>query len=176
MRIVFLGTPDFGVPSLQALADAGYEVVGVFTQPDKPKGRGNKMLPSPVKERAMQLGIPVYQPVKIRADGVDDLRALRPDLPPLANHFLERDALHVFHHEIARVAVLSHVVHADDVWVGHLRGGLRFPVELAHEIGVRQVFQTQHLHSDLAVALEIPRPVYHRHAARSDDFLQLISS
>ncbi len=80
MRIVFLGTPDFGVPSLQALADAGYEVVGVFTQPDKPKGRGNKMLPSPVKERAMQLGIPVYQPVKIRADGVDDLRALRPDL------------------------------------------------------------------------------------------------
>ena len=49
MRVVFLGTPEFGVPSLKALVNAGYEVAGVFTQPDKPKGRGNKMLPSPVK-------------------------------------------------------------------------------------------------------------------------------
>ena len=80
MRIVFLGTPDFGVPSLKALVEAGYEVVGVFTQPDKPKGRGNKMLPSPVKVCAQGLGIPVFQPVKIRVDGVEDLRALAPDL------------------------------------------------------------------------------------------------
>lgn len=80
MRIVFLGTPDFGVPSLKALVEAGYEVVGVFTQPDKPKGRGNKMLPSPVKVCAQGYGIPVFQPVKIRVDGVDDLRALAPDL------------------------------------------------------------------------------------------------
>lgn len=80
MRVVFLGTPEFGVPSLRALAEAGYDVVGVFTQPDKPKGRGNKMLPSPVKECALALGIPVFQPVKIRVDGVEDLRALRPDL------------------------------------------------------------------------------------------------
>ena len=80
MRIVFLGTPDFGVPSLKALVEAGYEVVGVFTQPDKPKGRGNKMLPSPVKVCAQEYGIPVFQPVKIRVDGVDDLRALAPDL------------------------------------------------------------------------------------------------
>lgn len=80
MRVVFLGTPEFGVPSLRALARAGYEVVGVFTQPDKPKGRGNKMQQSPVKECALQMGIPVYQPAKIRLDGVEDLRALRPDL------------------------------------------------------------------------------------------------
>jgi methionyl-tRNA formyltransferase len=80
MRIVFLGTPDFGVPSLKALVEAGYEVAGVFTQPDKPKGRGNKMLPSPVKVCAQGYGIPVFQPVKIRVDGVDDLRALAPDL------------------------------------------------------------------------------------------------
>ena len=80
MRVVFLGTPEFGVPSLKALVGAGYDVVGVFTQPDKPKGRGNKMLPSPVKACAMEYGIPVFQPVKIRADGVDDLRALQPDL------------------------------------------------------------------------------------------------
>lgn len=80
MRIVFLGTPEFGVPSLQALVQAGYQVVGVFTQPDKPKGRGNKMQKSPVKLCAEALDIPVYQPVKIRLDGVEDLRALQPDL------------------------------------------------------------------------------------------------
>ncbi|MBR3741497.1 MAG: methionyl-tRNA formyltransferase [Clostridia bacterium] len=80
MRVVFLGTPEFGVPSLKALVEAGYEVVGVFTQPDKPKGRGNKMLPSPVKVCAQEYDIPVFQPVKIRVDGVDDLHALAPDL------------------------------------------------------------------------------------------------
>ena len=80
MRVVFLGTPEFGVPSLEALIGAGYEVVGVFTQPDRPKGRGNKLLPSPVKVCAQKHGIPVYQPVKIRLDGVEDLRALNPDL------------------------------------------------------------------------------------------------
>ena len=80
MRVVFLGTPEFGVPSLEALLRAGYEVAGVFTQPDKPKGRGNKMLPSPVKVCAQAHGIPVFQPVKIRLDGVEDLRALGPDL------------------------------------------------------------------------------------------------
>ncbi len=80
MRIVFLGTPDFGVSSLKALVREGYEVVGVFTQPDKPKGRGNKMLPSPVKTCAQGFNIPVFQPKKIRADGVEDLRSLVPDL------------------------------------------------------------------------------------------------
>ena len=80
MRVVFLGTPEFGVPSLRALKEAGYNVVGVFTQPDRPKGRGNKMLPSPVKECALSYGIPVFQPLKIRVDGVEDLRSLKPDL------------------------------------------------------------------------------------------------
>lgn len=80
MRVVFLGTPEFGVPSLKALLEAGHEVVGVFTQPDKPKGRGKKMQMSPVKECALEKGIPVYQPVKIRVDGVEDLRTLSPDL------------------------------------------------------------------------------------------------
>ena len=80
MRIVFLGTPEFGVPSLKALVESGYDVVGVFTQPDKPKGRGKKMQMSPVKECALEYGIPVFQPIKIRVDGVDDLRALKPDL------------------------------------------------------------------------------------------------
>ena len=80
MRIVFMGTPEFAVPSLRALCEQGYDVVGVFTQPDRPKGRGNKMAFSPVKEYAVSRGIPVFQPQRIRRDGVDDLRALAPDL------------------------------------------------------------------------------------------------
>ena len=66
MRIVYMGTPDFAVNPLHALAEAGYEVVGVVTQPDKPKGRGKTMLPTPVKEEAMKHGFPVFQPVKVR--------------------------------------------------------------------------------------------------------------
>ena len=71
-----MGTPDFAVPSLQALVSAGYEVAGVFTQPDRPKGRGGKVQMSPVKALALSLGIPVFQPLKIRKDGLADLAAL----------------------------------------------------------------------------------------------------
>jgi len=80
VRIVFMGTPEFAVPSLKALCDAGYDVVGVFTQPDRPKGRGNKVIASPVKQVAVEKGIPVFQPVRIRKDGVEDLKSLAPDL------------------------------------------------------------------------------------------------
>ena len=80
MRIVFMGTPEFAVPSLKALCENGYDVVGVFTQPDRPKGRGNKMTMSPVKEYALSRDIPVYQPQRIRRGGVEDLKALAPDL------------------------------------------------------------------------------------------------
>lgn len=80
MRIVFMGTPDYAVQSLRALVEAGYEVAGVFTQPDKPKGRGAKVQMPEVKQYALPLGIPVYQPKKIRLEGVSDLRALAPDL------------------------------------------------------------------------------------------------
>ncbi len=75
-----MGTPDFAVPSLKALLESGYEVVGVFTQPDRPKGRGKKLMPSPVKQVALEHQIPVFQPEKIRRDGVDDLQQLHPDL------------------------------------------------------------------------------------------------
>ncbi len=80
MKIVFMGTPDFAVPSLKALLSGGYEVAGVFTQPDRPRGRGNKLTPSPVKAAALDAGIPVFQPERIRKTGVEDLRALAPDL------------------------------------------------------------------------------------------------
>ena len=80
MRIVFMGTPDFSVPVLEALIDNGYDVVGVFTQPDKPKGRGGKVQMTPVKECALRHDIPVFQPVKMRLDGLEPLRQLAPDL------------------------------------------------------------------------------------------------
>ena len=66
MKIVYMGTPDFAVPPLAALVKAGYEVTAVITQPDKPKGRGKTLLPTPVKEEAMKHEITVYQPQKVR--------------------------------------------------------------------------------------------------------------
>ena len=81
MRIVFMGTPDFASASLKALIDNGFDVVGVFTQPDKPKNRGMKLISSPVKELAIQTGIPVFQPEKMR-DGtaLEMMKSLSPDL------------------------------------------------------------------------------------------------
>ena len=66
MRILFMGTPDFAVASLKALVEAGHEICGVFTQPDKPKNRGHKLAFSPVKEYALTQDLPVYQPLKLR--------------------------------------------------------------------------------------------------------------
>lgn len=81
MRIVFMGTPDFSVPTLEALVAAGHDVVGVVTQPDKPKGRGKAVLMTPVKEKALELSIPVYQPVRAREEGfIDILREIKPDV------------------------------------------------------------------------------------------------
>ena len=81
MRIVFMGPPDFSVPTLEALVASEHEVVGVVTQPDKPKGRGKEIHMSPVKECALQHNIPVYQPVRARDEAfVDEMRALNPDV------------------------------------------------------------------------------------------------
>ena len=80
MRIVFMGTPEFAVEPLKALIREGYEIAGVFTQPDRPKGRGKKTVPGPVKIAAEEAGIPVFQPERIRKTGVEDLKNLKPDL------------------------------------------------------------------------------------------------
>ena len=85
MRIVFMGTPDFAVPCLQALLQQAYEVVGVFTQPDKPKGRGYKMIPPPVKAAAVEAGLSVYQPLSLRKgeeaeQAMQTLQELNPDV------------------------------------------------------------------------------------------------
>lgn len=81
MKIIFMGTPDFSVGTLEALIEAGHEVCLVVTQPDKPKGRGKEMQPTPVKAAAMQHGIPVYQPKQIRdSECVEELRKYQADV------------------------------------------------------------------------------------------------
>jgi len=81
LRTVFMGTPDFALPTLQGLIDAGVDLVGVYTQPDRPKGRGKQMAPPPVKVLAEQHGIPVLQPQKLRApEVVAELEQIKPDL------------------------------------------------------------------------------------------------
>ena len=81
MRVIFMGTPDFAVPSLQKLLDRGDEVCAVFTQPDKPKGRGHKLQAPPVKELALAHGIPVFQPPTLKDEAVwQTLRDLAPEV------------------------------------------------------------------------------------------------
>lgn len=81
MRIVFMGTPEFAVPSLRRLIADGHELAAVYTQPDKPRSRGLKLIPSPVKQVALEHGIPVIQPERIRQEGVlEELSGLQPQL------------------------------------------------------------------------------------------------
>ena len=81
MRVVFMGTPDFARESLQSLYESDCEIVGVFTQADKPQNRGQKLTPPPVKELALLQGTPVHQPERLRDDAVlERLRALAPDI------------------------------------------------------------------------------------------------
>ncbi len=80
MRLVFLGTPEFAVPTLERIAAAGYEVLSVVTQPDRPKGRGHHNATPPAKEAALRLGIPVYQPERVRqGEVVEQLRKIAPE-------------------------------------------------------------------------------------------------
>ena len=80
MRVIFMGTPDFAVPSLQALLDRGDDICAVFTQPDKPKGRGHKLQPPPVKELALRHSLPVLQPDTLRDEAVQgSIAELEPD-------------------------------------------------------------------------------------------------
>ena len=85
MKIVFMGTPDFAVPCLRTLAESSHETAAVFTQPDKPKGRGYKLIPTPVKAAAEEYGIPIYQPLSLRKgeDAEESMRILRDIAPDL---------------------------------------------------------------------------------------------
>lgn len=81
MRVVFMGTPDIAATCLERILNDGFQVVGVYTQPDRPKGRGMKLTASPVKEVALKAGIPVFQPENFREEAtVEELKALKPDI------------------------------------------------------------------------------------------------
>ena len=81
MRVVFMGTPDIAATCLERILNDGFQVVGVYTQPDRPKGRGMKLTASPVKEVALKAGIPVFQPENFREETtVEELKALKPDI------------------------------------------------------------------------------------------------
>lgn len=81
MRAIFMGTPDFSVPVLTAMKEAGHDMLAAVTQPDKPKGRGKEMQMTPVKAKALELGIPVLQPKRVRdPEFVEQLRELKPDV------------------------------------------------------------------------------------------------
>lgn len=85
MKIVFMGTPEFAVPCLRKLAESGHEISAVFTQPDRPKGRGYKMIPTPVKSAALEYNIPVYQPLSLRKgeDAENSMKVLKDIAPEL---------------------------------------------------------------------------------------------
>ena len=98
MRIVFMGTPDFAAASLQKLIDEKYDIAAVFTQPDKPRNRGMSLSFSPVKELALQNGLDVYQPTKLRdGSSTELLRSLKPDVLVVVAYgrILPEDALSV---------------------------------------------------------------------------------
>ena len=82
MRILFMGTPDFAQESLKSLVEANYNIIGVVTNPDKPKGRGMKLVASPVKEYAQEKGLKIYQPTKVRnnTEFIEEIKKLNPDV------------------------------------------------------------------------------------------------
>jgi len=129
LRIVFWGTPDFAVPSLNALVEEGFDVVAVVTQPDRPAGRGRSLRASPVKEAAEELGIPVLTPEKPKGDAfLDELQALKPDLSVVVayGHILRPEVL-----ELPRLGSLN--VHAS--LLPKLRGAapIHWAVARGHE-------------------------------------------
>ncbi len=81
MKLVFMGTPDYAVPTLEKIVKAGHTVSAVFSQPDKPVGRKHIIMPTPVKEKAIEMGIPVFQPESMKSDAVaEQIKALEPDV------------------------------------------------------------------------------------------------
>jgi methionyl-tRNA formyltransferase len=98
LKVLFMGTPDFAAASLRAILAAGYEVVGVVTQPDKPVGRGGKVKFSPVKELALQHNLPVFQPKRVRRpEVIAELKALKPDVTVVVafGQILSKEALEI---------------------------------------------------------------------------------
>jgi methionyl-tRNA formyltransferase len=107
MRVVFMGSPEFALPSLRRLIESEHEIVGVFTQPDRPVGRGRKLSPPPVKQLALEHDLPVFQPSISKLESVEQMRALAPDVGVIAAYgqILKQPVL-----DVPRLGVLN--VHA----------------------------------------------------------------
>ncbi|MBE7082252.1 MAG: methionyl-tRNA formyltransferase [Clostridiales bacterium] len=105
MRVIFLGTPEFACPVLKAITNSTHEVVAVVCQPDKPSGRGNKVIAPPAKVLANELNIPVYQFAKIRVDGVETLKSLNADIMVTAAYgqILSQEIIDICKHGIINV-------------------------------------------------------------------------
>ncbi len=132
-RVIFLGTPEFAVPSLQALVDdPRFEVVGVVTQPDRPAGRGQQMRPPAVKQRALALGLPIFQPLTLRDEAaLEHLRSWQPDVLVVVafGQILRQPALELAPHGVINVhasllprwrgaAPIQHAIRAGDEKTG----------------------------------------------------------
>ncbi len=98
MKIVFMGTPEFAVPTLDALYNSGHNIALVITQQDKPKGRGKKVLPTPVKEKALELDLEVYQPTSVNSqEAINRLKEIKPDCIVVAafGQILKKEVLNI---------------------------------------------------------------------------------
>ncbi|MBR7172767.1 MAG: methionyl-tRNA formyltransferase [Clostridia bacterium] len=141
MRIIFLGTPDFAINSLDALVKSKHEVVAVITQPDKPTERGNKIEFSAIKKYALANGIPLFQFPKISRDGVIDIKALEPDLMVTAAYgqILSQEVLSIPKHGIINVhaSILPKYRGASPIQTAIIHGDLETGVTIMKtEIGL----------------------------------------
>lgn len=169
MRIVFMGTPQFAVPSLQALLDSAHEVVGVYSQPPRPAGRGKKLQASPVHQLAEQYSVPVFTPEKLKGDEVlVQMEALEADIAVVAAYglLLPKAVLKMFAHGCINVhpsdlprwrgaAPIQHTIMAGDsktaMCIMQMEQGLDTgPVLLRHAVDVPERCTAGELHDQLA--------------------------
>ena len=124
MRIVFMGTPDFSVPALKAIVEAGHQVTAVVTQPDKPKGRGKDVQMTPVKIQALEYGIPVYQPVKVKTpEFVEILKKEAPDAIVVIafGQLLSKEILDLPKYGCVNIHASLRYYYDDGCWPGYRR-------------------------------------------------------
>ncbi|MFT4045561.1 MAG: methionyl-tRNA formyltransferase [Solimonas sp.] len=169
MRLVFAGTPDFAVAALDALHAAGHEIVGVYTQPDRPAGRGRKLTPSPVAQRAAALGLPVFKPERLRSEAEQaGLRALAPDVMVVVAYglILPQAVLDIPRHGCLNIhasllprwrgaAPIQRAIEAGDAETGvtimRMEAGLDTgPILLIERIAIREATTAAILHDQLA--------------------------
>lgn len=170
LRIVFMGTPDFAVPALEALADRGHEVIAVYSQPPRPKGRGQQVRPSPVHETASAMNIPVYTPLSLKKDekAQAEFAALAPDVAVVAAYGLilpqtvleapRFGCLNIHASLLPRWRGASPIQHA--IWKGDAESGVTImqmeqgldtgPMIEKKAVNIRPQTTAQSLHDELA--------------------------